>query len=630
MGLFLKAVCIMLTLPLWYSCVLRVEAAGAVWSRVYSPPGGLSVPAAVVTAPRDLNYMMSNDRLPGVAIIGVRVEYGALLGYGVESGWVFGPLFDVMQTLGGRVIPAFYINDEEAATLLAYFLTANGWHDVNVISGNPALVYRVRRGAPMSRGIIDFRGENRRYNRHCYVRDTNAHLARVALLDAETATPELIRYIRRLGVMVWVEDNIAQNRPVALHTFLQKGMDGIVSGTYFTDLYDVFAVYTGDNSLIRHPFVIGHRGHPSMAPENTMAGFRSAAAHGADKIEADLMVTADNHLILAHDLDVFPLTSGFNPQQRSDRRPEVNVQKHTLEHLQRLRMTGSYLNIHNIPQYVFPDSNERIPTVYDILEFVVANNIVAVLEFKDFWPTSPRLLIDAINTTGAHEHVIVAAYVPCGNNLLNEVFAELPGISLKGFMMGMDGYFIDRHRPEESLGSMKSITQRGNRIISVNNHQPEESPTLIDRHFMRAANNRGLPIVPWTFGSCAQILANAYQNGVTGLITGSVHLLENAAIRLNPRNSAYFIHPGGTLTISAAINTRTQTGIAVTPEVVILSGGDFIRVNGNRVFANSINRESAAYVMLRYHVNGIICSNDDVYWNYTIYSAPIRVTVQPL
>jgi glycerophosphoryl diester phosphodiesterase len=51
----------------------------------------------------------------------------------------------------------------------------------------------------------------------------------------------------------------------------------------------------------RTVFVVGHRGAPREAPENTIASFARAVEVGADGIEADVCVTRDGRFVLWHD-----------------------------------------------------------------------------------------------------------------------------------------------------------------------------------------------------------------------------------------------------------------------------------------------------------------------------------------
>lgn len=51
------------------------------------------------------------------------------------------------------------------------------------------------------------------------------------------------------------------------------------------------------------PAIVGHRGAPRLAPENTPASFVAAAAAGADWVELDVRRAADGTLVVAHDPD---------------------------------------------------------------------------------------------------------------------------------------------------------------------------------------------------------------------------------------------------------------------------------------------------------------------------------------
>lgn len=47
--------------------------------------------------------------------------------------------------------------------------------------------------------------------------------------------------------------------------------------------------------------VVGHRGNPTYAPENTMESFRQALAAGAECVELDVRVSADGVAVIIHD-----------------------------------------------------------------------------------------------------------------------------------------------------------------------------------------------------------------------------------------------------------------------------------------------------------------------------------------
>ena len=53
---------------------------------------------------------------------------------------------------------------------------------------------------------------------------------------------------------------------------------------------------------------IGHRGAPSLAPENTIPSFKKAIEAGIQGIELDLQFSADRQLVVFHDWDLINLT----------------------------------------------------------------------------------------------------------------------------------------------------------------------------------------------------------------------------------------------------------------------------------------------------------------------------------
>ena len=55
--------------------------------------------------------------------------------------------------------------------------------------------------------------------------------------------------------------------------------------------------------------VIGHRGAPALAPENTLPSFMRAIELGVDYIEFDVRASKDGRLVIMHDETVNRTTS---------------------------------------------------------------------------------------------------------------------------------------------------------------------------------------------------------------------------------------------------------------------------------------------------------------------------------
>jgi glycerophosphoryl diester phosphodiesterase len=56
--------------------------------------------------------------------------------------------------------------------------------------------------------------------------------------------------------------------------------------------------------------VIGHRGAMGYAPENTLVSFEEALRRGADLVEMDVQLSADNEIVVMHDTSVGRTTNG--------------------------------------------------------------------------------------------------------------------------------------------------------------------------------------------------------------------------------------------------------------------------------------------------------------------------------
>jgi len=95
------------------------------------------------------------------------------------------------------------------------------------------------------------------------------------------------------------------------------------------------------------PLVAAHRGTTRHAPENTMAAFRHALAQGARAIELDVQLTADEQLVVIHDVKLERTTNGHG-----------FVKDLTLAALQKLD-AGAWFG----PQWI----GERIPTLQEVL-----------------------------------------------------------------------------------------------------------------------------------------------------------------------------------------------------------------------------------------------------------------------
>jgi glycerophosphoryl diester phosphodiesterase len=118
--------------------------------------------------------------------------------------------------------------------------------------------------------------------------------------------------------------------------------------------------------------IIGHRGAPTLAPENTLASFAVAAQYGLNWVEFDTMRLNTGEWVVIHDDTLNRTTTGTGP-----------VMDKSIEYLKTLD-AGSWFS----PDY----QNERIPLLKEALDFLSALRLYPNIEIKTM-PLDPLLVI---------------------------------------------------------------------------------------------------------------------------------------------------------------------------------------------------------------------------------------------
>ena len=103
--------------------------------------------------------------------------------------------------------------------------------------------------------------------------------------------------------------------------------------------------------------IVAHRGASAVAPENTMTAFRLAERAGADLIELDVHLSADDEVVVIHDETLERTTDGRGP-----------VRERTLAEIRALAVRGS------MP--------ERVPTLEDVAAWVRGTRLGLAVEIK--------------------------------------------------------------------------------------------------------------------------------------------------------------------------------------------------------------------------------------------------------
>ncbi|WP_143462056.1 glycerophosphodiester phosphodiesterase [Levilactobacillus enshiensis] len=108
--------------------------------------------------------------------------------------------------------------------------------------------------------------------------------------------------------------------------------------------------------------IIAHRGSKGTRPENTLLAFQAALDAGADGIETDVQLSADQQLVIMHDERVDRTTNG-----------EGFIKDLTLTQLKRLD-AGSRFS----PDY----AGTQIPTLDEVIQLLIADNFTGVFNLE--------------------------------------------------------------------------------------------------------------------------------------------------------------------------------------------------------------------------------------------------------
>ncbi|MFA5863041.1 MAG: glycerophosphodiester phosphodiesterase family protein [Candidatus Thermoplasmatota archaeon] len=85
------------------------------------------------------------------------------------------------------------------------------------------------------------------------------------------------------------------------------------------------------------PSIIGHRGSPLVAPENTLASFRAAVTEGAQAVELDVRLTRDDEVVVMHDAALGRMVVGSGLVETMDAAPLRALDAGKGEHVPTLR-----------------------------------------------------------------------------------------------------------------------------------------------------------------------------------------------------------------------------------------------------------------------------------------------------
>lgn len=548
-------------------------------SNVITPPGAIKM----IDSVEDLEALADEVRPQTVVL-----RINANLDVTAPSGVAIMPIQDVFQYVNERVIPAFYTKNRDVAVGIASLLKTYGVRDVFLISPNDDAIIAAREEYNMIRCVFEVT-----YNSAkpvltdedlLLIRDmTNSTGAIVAKLPIEYTNQYNVFYLQKRLVSVW-SDTFGKEFPMVVKA-LVTGVNGIVVEDI--DAYYAQLLAFPENTLLRRPISIGHRGLPYLAPENSMPSMNLAIEAKADVVELDIYLTTDNEIVVIHD-GTTTRTTG----------QALIVEESTLAQLRALELTDTF----------GIEETMRIPTLNEFFERILGEDTILFIEIKSSNPDIITRLKELIDEYDVSSQIVVISF---NANQLTQMSVVLPEIS--------KGYLSTALLNATNLES--SIRATLNAVVPIQTTiNPEYSQ--LTSEFVVQMNYRGLSIWPWTMNT-SDAFYQTYMYGVGGLTTNYSDILENTfnRFKINENEITLDLYAPIQYSIRGKISMQNGTNYNYIPVLQVLSGTETGIVLDQLSNITSFTTVGDAYLLASftsYLPNGQA---------FTIYSELIHVSV---
>ncbi len=548
---------------------------------VYEPVTGVAAAPSVVL---ELNSADQVPQLTGpTPPASVLLRLDSELNVITSDGSVLRTLTDALERLCARVIPAFAVTDGETATALSNWLEQQDIIDCFVVSAQSELISQVKSSHALIRGVLDCRSWPERELLELR-REANRHQARVVLVRQARADRETVSRLQRLLMTVWIAgDGSSGHRRADQFNLVATGANAIVT-EHSDELIDLLqSAFPAERpTLLRRPLVIGHRGIPFLAPENTLAGALLAYEHGATMIESDIHLSSDGEVIIHHDDSLDRTTTG------SGALSELSAAE-----LSELKANSQF-------PAEFPDAG--IPTLREYLQAFRDLDVVHVIEIKSADPALPAKAAALVEEYGALDQVV---FISFHAEQLKRLQDALPGMSTGFLTLGLTS-------EQEPLDSVQRVLETVQPLNSTYN------PFVmgLGPAFVKAARHRGITIWPWTFKD-QESFTDMLLAGTGGLTTDATHLSGQWAVGLNSPESVTVV-VGESVGLSASAELQDRSEMNVSPEISILEGAEHVSADGATLSGISAGE---AWVTLRWWQAVTDAKG------YYVYSPAVRIEV---
>jgi glycerophosphoryl diester phosphodiesterase len=258
--------------------------------------------------------------------------------------------------------------------------------------------------------------------------------------------------------------------------------------------------------------IIAHRGASGYAPEHTWFAYDKARDMGADYLELDLHMSADNQLMVIHDDTLERTTNG-----------EGNVKNHTLEELKALD-AGSWFNQAH-PEYANDDyAGAKLLTLDEVIDRY-GDDVRYYIETKspERYPELQRALVETLEAEGLVDAgaVVIQSFSQDSLKQIHELNADIPLVQLVWYSTAEDGDGLEEWTgvtPAPSEITDADFQAIADYAVGIGPNVTYEGQDVIDDNFVDQAHANGLLVHAYTINE-PEAMQRLLDWGVDGMFT---------------------------------------------------------------------------------------------------------------
>ena len=494
-----------------------------------------------------------------------------------QTGQVVETLQQYLSNPQRNTIPVLEIKDPKSIEALKLLSKSHDISDITVLSKSDDLLKSAHQIVPTLRTALDLSRENLK-DSHVglseIMRRTNQAYARIVVLPHHLANKSSVSFIQRHLMTVWVDTPAHDPQDVA--SILTSGVNGIITtqSTLFASVLKQFP----KNTLLRKPFIIGHRGVPSLEDENTLESAKHAVALGADIVENDIYLTKDQHLVVMHDATVDRTT-----------RSTGKIEEMSLAQVQQLKSKNKAYPIPTLAEY--------------FTTFKHNPNFVLMIEMKSANPALVAKMQDEIKKYQVENQVVTTSFNADQVARAQSQLSEIP----RGLLVG------SMPNSRNTLIAAKQINADVQKYNSTYN--PAYRADLIN--LLETTKHRGISFWPWALND--ETFKKLYIAGTYGITTNSAQLYAKYIVDIQATKNVKVKAEQPVLLNAQLVQ---QDGVKLNQQLsnfVVLSGSAKHEIKNGQL---SFSEKGTAYVLAGYKYQ------IDAQNFYQIFSAPIKVIIQ--